>query len=260
MIKHFFDDNWIKASRKAEGSWASEVLKNINGSGTTYLNCISRWFDEFPLSNKQKKYLKVSLKNFDNNVHLGAVNELSWWKLWTSRNFELNPIPTGKGSTPDFYFKLGKQCLIFEVTTLNQSEDEHCREINFSRNNSVRRIIAKAVKEKIKQIQYGYHKKVSAVLVLFNYDEWTGFGSQFNKSIKNKEFMSQMPNELSAVIYVEKFVLNGLPHLKKDSIVIAKNPSACFPLAVEIKSTFNSVFSNGEWINCDIALDEHASM
>ena len=260
MANLFFGKDWIESVKNIEGSWVSDVLENLNESGATYLNCISKWFVEFPGSNKQKNHLKASLRSSCNYDHLGAVNELSWWKFLTSRNIQLDPIPAGNGAKPDFIFKLEGNCIIFEVTTLNPSKDAHCREINFSQDKSVKRIIAKVVEEKIEQFKYGYNKKKPVVLVLFNYDEWTGFGTQFHRVIESGEFANQMPNELSCIIYLERFVLNGNSHLRKKSIVVTENPGACFPLPIEFKSKFSSITASGDWIICDVATGQGTSL
>ncbi len=172
-VNALFDDNWAKSVKDAQSSWVSDVLRDINGPGGTYLKCISEWFSELPGSNKQKNHLKASLKSTDNAAHLGAVNELSWWKFLTSRGFTLEPIPTGKLKTPDFVLKYEDYCVIFEVTTLNPSKDECCKEINYSQEKSLNRIIAKAFEEKLDQLKYGHQKRSPSVLVLYNYDEWT---------------------------------------------------------------------------------------
>ena len=106
VIKFLFDDGWISSVNGAENSWVSGVLEDINGTEVIYLKYISNWFPELPGSNKQKNHLKSSLKSQNNSDHLGAVNELSWWKLLIFHGFELEPIPAGKSKTPDFVLKL----------------------------------------------------------------------------------------------------------------------------------------------------------
>ena len=171
----------------------------------------------------------------------------------TSRGFKLEPIPTGKSNKPDFILKFEDYSVIFEVTTLNPSKDERCSEINYSQKKSLIRIIAKAFEEKKGQFQYGYLKKMPSVLVLFNYDEWTGFGTQFQRLMDDSKVFANMIFELSAIIYVERFVIDGKPHLKKDSIVIIDNPNAEFPFTEEIKKKLISVGGNDNWIDCDNA-------
>jgi hypothetical protein len=250
-IKLLFDDGWLKSIKNAKNSWVSDVLKDLHGSGGIYLRCISKWFSELPGSNKQKNHLRASLKSKDNSDHLGAVNELSWWKFLTSRGFELEPIPTGKSKTPDFTLKFMDHYVVFEVTTLNPSKDKNCSEINNSQDKSLRRITAKAYEEKMDQFKYGHQREIPSVLVLFNYDEWSGFGTQFHRKIDcDKLFPDKLP-ELSSIIYVERFVIDGKPKIKGDSIVVVDNPSANFPFVEEIKKQIISIHGNDSWINCD---------
>jgi len=250
MINHLFDDNWIESRKQNEVSWKSEVLKDITGNGTIYLNCIAKWFSEFPGSKKEKNHLKSSLKSPKNTDHLGAVNELSWWKFWTSRCFELNPIPTGNGATPDFILNLNEEeSVIFEVTTLNPSQNESCQDLTFSQQNSTRRIIEKA-KNKIEQFQYGIRKNIPVVLILFNYDEWRGYGARFNRPPHAE--LTEIPIEISGIIYLERSVRDGIPYFKKGSIFFAENPRSCLSLPVKSKSTLSSIFKKeDDWIICD---------
>lgn len=248
-----FDANWRESALNAEGTWASSVFENSTDIGAIYLDTISRWFAEFPGSNKQKNHLKASLRSVNNSDHLGAVNELSWWKFWTSRGFDLKPIPTGKSPTPDYILKPDAIGSIFEITTLNPSKDERCNEINYSQENSMRRITAKAIEEKIGQLRYGYQKNMASIFVLFNYDEWSGFGTQFYKLISNADFVASMPDELFAIIYVERFIIRGIPHFKKNSIVMVDNPSAGIQYSGKIKSMIKEMEDDENWVICENA-------
>jgi len=250
---NLFDANWRELALNAEGTWVSSVFEDSTGSGAIYLDTISRWFAEFPGSNKQKNHLKASLRSVNNSDHLGAVNELSWWKFWTSRGFDLEPIPTGKFPTPDYILKPEAIGAIFEITTLNASKDERCNEINYSQKNSIRRIIAKAIEEKIEQLRYGYQNNMPSIFVLFNYDEWSGVGTQFYKLISDAEFVASMPDELSAIIYVERCTISGIPHFKKNSIVIVDNPSAGFQYSGKIKSMVKAAEDDENRVICEYA-------
>lgn len=167
--------------------------------------------------------------------------------------FDLESIPTGKFPTPDYILKPDAIGSIFEITTLNPSKDERCNEINYSQENSMRRIAAKAIEEKIGQLKYGYRKNMPSIFVLFNYDEWSGFGTQFYKLISDADFVASMPDELSAIIYVERFITSGIPHFKKNSIIVADNPSAGFQYSGEIKSMFKAAEDGENWVICEHA-------
>lgn len=252
-IAYLFGDEWVASVKNAENSWISDALENINGFGDVYLKCLSNWFFELPGTNKKKKHLKVSLKSTNNSDHLGAANELSWWKFWASRDFIIEPISTSKSNTPDFILKFQDLRVIFEVTTINPSNNKRCREINYSHKNSLKRIISKAYKDKEGQFQYGYEREIPSVLVLFNYDEWGGFGTQFHRFMNDSNLFGDILLELSAMIYVERFVIDGKPKFKKDSIVIVDNPNARYSFPEEVKKILISATGNDNWIDCENA-------
>jgi hypothetical protein len=247
---YLFGDDWLESVKKAKNSWAFSVLENINGSGDVYLKCISKWYAELPGTNKQKNHLKKSLESVNNPDHLGAVNELSWWSFCKLLEFEIERIPEGASRRPDFKIKLQNLSVLFEVTTLNPSDDESCCEINYSQEKSIKRTIRK-VAEKTGQFEYGYIEGIPTVLVLFNYNEWSGLGTQFHRKIGISNLFCESFLGLSAIIYIERFVINGKPKLKKDSIVIADNTNAKYPLPEIVKKTLISAVGGKNWIDCD---------
>jgi len=246
-----FDSDWARAAKGAKDSWVSSVFEEVDGTGCFYLQCISAWFHELPGSKKQKKKLKAALKSTNNSDHLGAVNELSWWRYWKSRGYDLRPIPSGKAKTPDFVLILDTASVFFEVTTLNPSKNPKCSEINYSQWSSRNRIVAKAKEEKRGQFIYGQERQCPSVLVLFNYDEWSGLGTEFHRSMESPALFSGALSELSAIIYVERFVFGGKSRFKKSSMKIIDNPAAKFPLAQEIKDLIANADDNDNWIDCD---------
>ena len=118
----------------------------------------------------------------------------------TSRGFTFEPIPAGKSKTPDFILKFEDYSVIFEVTTLNRSKDKRCSEINYSQEKRLNRIITKAFEEKIDQFKYGHQKEFPSVLVLFNYDEWSGLGTEFHRLMDSNKLFADTLSELSAII------------------------------------------------------------
>jgi hypothetical protein len=245
-----FDNAWRELARVSEG-WARDVMEDTTEEDAIYLNTISRWFSEFPGTKKQKNHLKASLESFSKSDHLGAVNELSWWKFWKSRDFGMEPIPTGKNSTPDFILNHDIAASIFEVTTLNPSTDERCNDLGYSKEKSVKRITAKVISEKLEQLRYGCKSGVPTIFVLFNYDEWSGFGTQFFRTIRDYIFISNMPPELSAIVYVERFNIGGIPCFKKSSLTFAINPKAKIPCSDIVKHVVEAADDNGNWVLCE---------
>lgn len=250
-INSLFDESWEHSVKGTKESWVCDVLDDINGVGGVYLETISRWFDELPGTNKSKNHLKVSLKSTINTDHLGAVNELSWWKFLISRGYELEPIHTGKSKTPDFVLKLESTNIYFEVTTLNPSYNLYCKEIKNSQENSLRRIIAKAYEEKREQFKYAHDQESPSVLVLFNYDEWSGFGTQFHTTINSEALFKDILSELSAIILLERFVFRGRLCFKKESMVIVHNPESHFPFPRDIINLIISSYGKDNWIDCE---------
>ena len=215
-----------------QNNWSSDVLLSDNGN--IYLKRIEKWFSQFPLTNKQKNGLESRLTSLDNSDHLGAINELCWWIFWVSRGFDLIPIPTTKNPTPDFILRYCDLRVIFEVTTLNLAKDRFCSEITHCQNSSIRRIIKKIYTDKIEQLQYGYSLNILAVLVLFNYDQWSGLDTQFYRLLNKPKFIKIMPNEMSALIYVEKYIIDEKPCFKRDSLAIIPNPNSILPFPDKI--------------------------
>lgn len=247
---YLFNNDWMKIAH-AEDTWAKVVLDDLDNYGSVYLDSLSEWFRKLPGSNKQKNHLKAGLLNSDNCAHLGAVNELSWWVYLTSRGLSLDRIPEGKTPTPDFVLNSDKDNIIFEVTTLNPSKDISCRDLQYSQVNSLRRIVRKAAEDKLKQFIYGSEKNIPVVLILFNYDEWSGFGTQFFHKLKDSIVDCVLPKELSAIIYLERFVIKGKSLYKEESASVFRNPKAQFSLKMDaIEPLLNS---EDDWLPCEKA-------
>jgi hypothetical protein len=245
---YLFNYDWMK-TEYPDNSWAKDVLDDINNYGSVYLDSLSKWFEELPGSNKQKNHLKAGLLNPDNCAHLGAVNELSWWIYLTSRGFSLDRIPAGKKPTPDFILNSDKGNIIFEVTTLNPSKDFYCNDLQYSQANSLRRMVRKATEDKHKQFIYGAEKNIPVVLIVFNYDEWSGFGTQFFRKLKDSIIDCVLPKELSSIIYLERHVIKGQSVYKNESASIFRNPNAQVSLKMDIIESLLS--SENNWLPCE---------
>lgn len=120
-----FSEKWLSEQNQCAGvdSWASRVVEDLHNYGEMYLDLLRRWYDGFPLSNKQKRKLKAHIESTKDKDHLGAVNELTWWTFMQWAQMDPSPIPTASGSRPDFFAKHPVE-LFCEVTTLNLSKDE----------------------------------------------------------------------------------------------------------------------------------------
>ncbi|MCP4489178.1 MAG: hypothetical protein GY820_17980 [Gammaproteobacteria bacterium] len=247
-----FDNNWMNKPYP-ERSWVNQVLEDYDDNGAIYLRELSDWFNKYPGSNKRKKGLKKGLLNFNNSAHLGAVNELSWWAYINSRGYNITPIPEGKKSTADFEIKVNQTTIICEVSTINALHNEDCQNLQYSQENTKRRIVNKATKDKDKlhQFIYGSDKKCPVILVLFNYDEWSGFGTQLGKSITSYISGYKIPKELSAIVCLERHVIGGKSMYKNNSTSVFLNPSAQFDIC---ENVIESLMEDEiEWSPCERA-------
>ncbi len=240
-----FDQNWMKkANSIKENSWAYEVMQNIKASGGIYLETLRIWFDNFSLEDKQKKPLKRHIESFSNEEHLGAVNELAWWSFLKKYSFDAEPVPSENSSRPDFRV-LSPQKFFIEVTTLNLSEQELINKDNLIELNqaeNISRIINKIFnrsKKKYKQILFAYGQNQPCCLVLFDYASWSGFGTQLYHCLANDLLdIYESHREISAIIYIERYVKNGNIKLNCKYSSIYYNPYAYFPLEKNIFHCF----------------------
>jgi len=248
--KFIFDNSWLKKSHP-EGSWAKQALENYSNTGATYLREISDWFNNYPGSNKRKNGLRAGLLNSDNFAHLGAVNELSWWSYLSSREKNISPIPEGKKPTADFEIQFDENLVICEVTTVNISLEGECNSLQYSQENTKRRILSKVRKDKLSQFVYGSDRKCPVILVIFNYDEWSGFGVDIGKGVVSYINGHDVPQELSAIIYLERYVRSGKSMYKNDSTSVYLNPNAQF--SIEEGAIESLMEPEIEWSQCEKA-------
>ncbi|MCG8059077.1 MAG: hypothetical protein N0E38_04515 [Candidatus Thiodiazotropha endolucinida] len=245
-----FDKNWMKKSHP-EGSWAKQAIEDYSNSGVIYLQELSDWYKKYPGSNKRKNGIKAGLLNSDNFAHLGAVNELSWWAYINSRGGNISPIPEGKNPTADCEIQLVEITVICEVTTVNVSLNESIKSLQQSQINTKKRIVNKATKEKLPQFIYGSNRECPVILVLFNYDEWSGFGTKPGRNIVNYISHNDIPKELSAIVYLERYVIKRKSMYKNDSTSVFQNPNAQFSIGEGVIESLME--TDIEWSPCEKA-------
>jgi len=231
-----FDDKWLKNARtmNSNASWANAVVESLETSGQKYLATFRLWFNEFPAPPNDKQKLRERLECFQNNQHLGGVNELAWWIFMQRENLMATVVPTTKkASRPDFQLKPPADCFI-EITTLNISVKDRQA---LNHDETIRRVIGKLTDEKLKQLMYAADQKKSGVLVIFDYSEWSAFGTNFFNALgefllgTKFGFKDVLP-ELSAIIYMERKVDDGRIKLSGARSAVYYNPLACYPLLV----------------------------
>jgi hypothetical protein len=237
-----FGDNWLEKAKKVTDvdSWAHGVVGSIDTTGSIYLNTLRMWYEQFPASKKQKKPLQRRIESFFNEDHLGGVNELSFWKFLLSSHLCVKAVPTTTSPRPDFKVLTPTEFFI-EVTTLNISAQEKKKleegSVPLEHMETLRRILLKSANDKFKQISFASCKQRPCCLVLFDYTEWSGLDTQFFRYLAShlldKECgFKELPIELSALIYIERKVIDGRIGISIDRSAVYYNPNAKFPLEI----------------------------
>jgi hypothetical protein len=241
LVSHrMFDDNWRENARTNSGtdSWANKVIETLDTTGQIYLSTLRRWFERFPLDNKQ--YLRRGLESLQNDKHVEAVNELAWWAFMQREGIAGTPLPTSTTPRPDFQLPPPPDCFL-EVSTLNDSDKD---KETFQRGNSVayneaqtiRRIIMKATGRKKRQLSCASNCKKAGVLALFDYTEWSGYPTGLFLALRDSLLrppftFRNLPTELSAIIYLKRMVRDGRVALSRQFSAVYYNPLALYPLA-----------------------------
>ncbi|MBI4525443.1 MAG: hypothetical protein HY695_16705 [Deltaproteobacteria bacterium] len=250
------DGQWLRKAkaRTAGDTWVDDVLGSIDAGGGVYLSTLRAWFDEFPLrGNKNKRAFKARIESFANEDHLGAVNEVSWWKFMERTGLEGIPLQPSKTARPDFYITSPSE-FFCEVSTLNVSDNDkrsfrRCQGIDLDHRSTMKRLLLKVTREKQTQIAYGAQKHIPSVLVLFDYTTWSGFATEFYRYLAklllgSEGVLSLLPKDLSALVYIERKVLDGRIVLSRDRSAVYYNPSARHALPFGTLPTLIQ-FSNG---------------
>lgn len=161
-----FDEDWLMRARlrRADASWADEVMATVETNGGIYLESLRLWFDRFPLSSKQKHALATRLESLDKKDHLGAVNELAWWAFMHQEGMNAAPVPTSATPRPDFQVIAPAECFV-EVSTLNVSDRDKStfaggESVELDHSQTSRRILSKVTNEKRRQLSYATGRKV----------------------------------------------------------------------------------------------------
>jgi hypothetical protein len=236
-----FDDQWMIGARdkSPEGSWARDVVEG-KGDGQLYLSTLRSWFEGFPLT-KHRDHLRNRLENFANEEHLGAVNEFAMWRLMKDVGLSAITLPE---AAPDFHV-LAPLDFYVEVTTLNLSAraKERAAAKRPSRPapahaEALWRVLGKFTDEKRKQLKYASDQRRPAVVAIFDYTEWSGYGTLFFRELG--DFLvgtwagfRRLPAELSALVYADRSVREGRIALSPHSSIYYNN-FALHPLPASI--------------------------
>ena len=227
-------------------SWISNVIADIEGSGGVYLAILREWFLSHSfLSDAKKRHMKNALESLDNSNHLGAVNELCWFRFMRDLSLCPESIPENNNrKTPDFKgkSKLGTE-FFCEVTTLNVSREDSesiscCKNVSLNQEIEISRIIRKATEEKAEQLQFGYNDQKGMVFVVFDYSIFSGVGTQrplalAEALLKTPTGLQAMKPYVSAIIYVERYVKRGRSRIRTSQSAVYHNPSADYPISTD---------------------------
>jgi hypothetical protein len=248
-----FDDAWLlRAKTNRSDSWANEVVGSLDTTGQFYLSTLRLWFDCFPVPKKDKSNLRTRLESFQNVDHLGGVNELACWAFVQQEGLKGEPLPTSGSPSPDFQLYPPADCFV-EVSTLNLSAKEQkayaaMRSRALNHEETITRVFAKLSGQKQKQLKHADGKGKPGVLVIFDYTTWSAFGTEFFRALADALLGQQfgfknLPPELSAIIYLERKVINGKIALSCRRSAIYYNPLArhalrqgLFPSLTEFRS------------------------
>lgn len=215
-------------------------MDTLDTGGGLYLAALRLWFERFPLkSETQKRALRTRLESFTTSDHLGAVNELSWWEFMRRADIEAIPIPPTRAPRPDFKITAPSESFV-EVSTLNVSDAEKRqlqtgRGIDLDHSETLRRLLLKAAGEKKAQIEYAASQSRPCSLVLFDYTTWSGLGTQFFRFLATsllgpRPAFTQLPSALSALVYIERKVIDGRLAISRRRSASYYNPNASCPL------------------------------
>lgn len=237
-----FGEEWLSRARFrcANGTWVDDVMANLDQSGQAYLATLRLWFNAFPATANDKNHLRQRLEDFNNVGHLGAVNELSWWRFMEREGIRGSVVPTSDhDNRPDFKLDPPADCFV-EVSTLNVSNADRLALMNgesvpLNHAKTFERVAGKFTdKNKLNQLRYAVHDQGKAcVLALFDYTTWSAYGIDFAPVFG--EFLlgealgfKGLPTELSALLYLKSHVLDG------GRIALSRLRSAMFynPLAI----------------------------
>lgn len=243
MVKQpaIFSDDWLHRARarSTDASWAAAAVETLDTTGQIYLSTLRLWFEIFPLTLKQKQGLRVRLESFRNDEHLGGVNELAWWAFMLREGLTATPLPSATAPRPDFELRSPADYFV-EVSTLNVSEKDKTKfeaeeSVALDHAETIRRVVGKLTAEKQHQLKYAAGHNKPSVLALFDYTTWSGFGTlvfrTLGEFLLGKQFgFKSFPPELSAIVYLERKVLDGRIALSRHRSAVYYNPLALHPL------------------------------
>lgn len=248
-----YDQSWFSEvkSKVSRDSLLYDVINDINENGQKYLSTLREWFLSHPFPSKgKKKHMKNALENLNNHDHLGAVNELCWYRFMCDLVLNPQALQEGSSKTPDFKGSSASGIEFYcEVTTLNiSSKDAEYSACGIgtplNQNEEISRIIRKVTEEKEEQLKFGEKEQKPMVFVVFDYSTFSGLGTQrpvalADALLKTSKGLQAMQPYLSAIIYVERFVEKGRCRIRTSQSAVYHNPLADRPISLDLFGCFS---------------------
>lgn len=242
-----YDESWLSdiQSNAKPDSWACDVIGDINGNGGVYLSTLRDWYLAHPFpSNGKRKHMGNLLQSSTTHDHLGAVNELCWYRFMNDLGLKPQVLPEGRSKSPDFEGTTASGIEFYcEVTTLNISSADAklwlaAEGAPLNQDLEISRILRKATGEKAEQLQFDCAAKKAMALVIFDYSTFSGLGTArpvalADALLKNPSGLRVMPPYLSALIYVERYVHEGRCRIRSSQSAIYHNPLAVSEMPVD---------------------------
>jgi hypothetical protein len=244
---NIYDKVW-KSHTPCQSSWATRGLDDEHDKFLDlYLLKINDWFKKY---SENSADLLTRLESHENKVHRAAVNELFWYNLALNFKWEIKPIPpkNKKGENrPDFEV-ISPVSFNCEITTLNEPDPYKA----FSLEKDIIRLYGKSFDEsKQAQIEWSLKGKKPHLLVIFDYSKLSGIGTHHQKSLpdffqkpvtgsqRSSIKLPPLPEGLSSILYLERYVAKGKFMLRMEKSVLIHNPNATFPLGNEMFDWLN---------------------
>lgn len=242
-----YDESWLSdiQSNAEPESWVFDVVGDINGNGGVYLSILRDWFLAYPFpSNGKRKHMRNLLESSATHDHLGAANELCWYRLMNNLGLKPKVLPEGRSKSPDFQGTTTSGIEFYcEVTTLNvSSADAKLRVaaegVHLNQDLEISRILRKATEEKAEQLQFDRKAQKAMALVVFDYSTFSGLGTArpaalADAILQTPSGLQVMPPYLSALIYVERYVQKGRCRIRASQSAIYRNPLAGSQMPVD---------------------------
>ncbi len=138
--------------------------------------------------------------------------------------------------------------MFVEASTLNVSEadkkaiQQGCS-VPLNHRHTIERALRKTICDKADQLYVEFSAKAPSVLVLFDYTTFSGYATGFYHVLAQHLFgehlgFLKLPAELSALIYLERKILDGRICISKIRSAVYHNPNAAYKITDSVFGMF----------------------